>query len=86
MPKNASLYRGLGGIVNALLDYRMAFDDSRYDNTIIKMINCFKYYSINSHGTALMIDQSFGTATTNFKDGNQGIIYVLQKAKHILGK
>lgn len=33
-----------------------------------------------------MIDQSFGTATTNFKDGNQGIIYVLQKAKHILGK
>lgn len=86
MPKNASFYRGLGGIVSELLDYETVFNTDIYNDFIIKMLNCFEYYSIKLNGNTMMIDQSFGNVTTNFKDGNQGIVYVLQKAKHFLGK
>lgn len=80
MPKSLSLNRGLAGIVYVLIRYRNIYQDTFFDYYIKVMLNCFKYYMYKWDDNVYTVDPTFKKATANFKDGNEGVIFVLRKA------
>lgn len=80
MPKSLSLNRGLAGIVYVLIRYRNIYQDTFFDYYIKVMLNCFKYYMYKWDDNVYTVDPTFKKATANFKDGNEGVIFVLREA------
>lgn len=80
MPKNASFNHGLAGIVYVLVKYRQLYHDISVDKHIKVMISCFDTYTYNWNGNKYIVDTTFSKATTNFEDGNKGVIKALISA------
>ncbi len=83
MPKNSSLYRGLGSFMYVLQKFKKIFKSSKRDNDIREMFRNLPLYSIVSNGNRYMVDESFRRISLDFADGNAGIIFLIEQAKQM---
>nr|WP_269322154.1 lanthionine synthetase LanC family protein [Lactobacillus delbrueckii] len=83
MPKNSSLYRGLGSFIYVLQKFKKIFKSSKRDNDIREMFRNLPLYSIVPNGNRYMVDESFRRMSLDFADGNAGIIFLIEQAKQM---
>lgn len=81
MPQNASLMRGLSGIIFSLLKYVDICHDKQYINFIKENIETLPYYSYKWNNQDLIVNPSFQNLDISFEDGNKGVIYIINLAK-----
>ncbi|RMC25043.1 hypothetical protein F5ESL0245_02950 [Lactobacillus sp. ESL0245] len=81
IPKNASLYHGLGGIILSLVKYRKGFSDTSLDCKIKQMISNLEYYAIEYDDNTYIISPTYTQGTLDFENGNEGILFALDFAK-----
>ena len=83
MPQNASLMRGLSGIIFLLLQYADIYHDKQYNSFIKENIETLPYYSCKWNDQTLIVNPSFRNLDICFEDGNKGIIYIINLAKKL---
>lgn len=83
MPQNASLMRGLSGIIFSLLQYADICHDKQHNNFIKENIETLPYYSCKWNDQTLIVNPSFRNLDICFEDGNKGIIYIINLAKKL---
>ena len=83
MPQNASLMRGLSGIIFSLLQYADICHDKQHNNFIKENIETLPYYSCKWNDQTLIVNPSFRNLDICFEDGSKGIIYIINLAKKL---
>lgn len=80
LPKTGGFINGLTGIIYALLLYKKIYNNSDFDDVIMHMINELHLYTIQLSNNLYVITSDFKHVSLNLKEGNLGMIKVLEEA------